>query len=94
MVFGVFGLLRQVWACVGREKRTTGSLRCVRIEMGSHLVAFRLALTKSAYIRPFREVVQLLSRMGAYILDCFSVLRLGLIKEHMRKHSLIVHGYY
>lgn len=72
--FSIFGLLRQVWTCIGREKCTIGFLLSRRMEIKSHLIASHLALKKSAYIRPFRGVVQLFSRMDACIFNCCSVL--------------------
>lgn len=79
----VFFFLVYLACCVksgpvsGVKKCTIGFLLCRRMEIKSHLVASHLALKKSAYIRPFRGVVQLLSRMDACIFNCCSGVAVG-----------------
>lgn len=56
VVYSVFGLLRQVGACIRHGKNVTQAFLFGRMEIKSHLIASHLALSErkeSACIRPF-----------------------------------------
>lgn len=76
----IFGSLRQAWACVEKKKMSPRPFALWKDgdqnPISSHPI-WPCQREKSACIRPFRGVVQLLSRMESCIFNCCSVLTFG-----------------